>query len=127
MVVGVIAFYFVLSDINSIISSGIKYDMDFSLRVTMLEKIQEKYRMRTCVYRQAKKTIFSEEEQQQTLDLPPFFRQFPRSLRQSLKFSAYSRDFAKSYFGKYVDPLIVNCLGDAARVVHIPASAAPCE
>lgn len=122
IIIGVIAFYFVLSDINSIISSGIRYDVQFSMRITMLEKIQEKYHMQKSIYLEARRALFNEELHQDKLDLQPFFSHFPRSLRKTLKYSAYSRNFRKCYFSRYVDPLIINCIGDAAKSVKISAS-----
>jgi hypothetical protein len=97
--------------------------MNFSSRVTMLEKIQEKYKMNQDIYREAKKTLFLEEaKQSKKLDLSPFFKNFPRSLRKDLKYSVYSRDFQDVYFSKHVDPIIVNCIGDAMKNIKIPAS-----
>lgn len=115
IIMGVIGFYFVLSDINSVISTALKEDMNFSSRVTMLEKIQEKYQMNNKVYFKAKRTLFQEENQKGDIELRPFFQQFPRSLRQDLKYSVYSKNFELFAFTKYTEPLILNEIGDCMK------------
>jgi hypothetical protein len=88
----------------------------------MLEKIQEKYKMNNDVYINAKRTLFSEETQPKKLDLAPFFQHFPRILRKDLKYTVYSKFFKDVYFSKHVDPIIVNCIGDAVKNIQIKAS-----
>lgn len=121
MIMGVIGFYFVLSDINSIISSTLQSEYNFSSRVTMLEKIQEKYKMDYKVYIQAKRTLFEEERETRVFNIQPFVERFPKFLQLELKYSIYSRDFKNFGVFNYVDPLILAYLGDAVTRVHIPA------
>jgi hypothetical protein len=87
----------------------------------MLEKIQEKYEMKQQVYLNAKRTLFNEEKESQIFHPEPFIENFPKFLQLELKYSIYSKEFKEFPFTKYLDPLILNHLGDAMKSKFIPA------
>ena len=112
MLIGVVDFYFVLSNINSIISSTIKKDIEFAAKQTMLEKIQKKYMMDPKIYKNAKISLYEEEYRRDTFDLSPFFEKFPKSLREDLKFHVYSKLLFNFPFFRNLESEIINTIGD---------------
>jgi hypothetical protein len=115
MLIGVVDFYFVLSNINSIISSTLKMDIEFASKLSMLEKIQKKYTLLPKTYKNAKVCLYEEEYRRDSFDLIPFFEKFPKSLRGDLKFHVYSKLLHNFPFFENLASEIINSIGDCLK------------
>jgi hypothetical protein len=111
MMFGVMGFYFVLSDINAVVSDTVRKDIEFSARLSMLEKVQKKYDLTYDVYKEAKMSLYEDEFKTPTLDLKSFYSKFPTFLRVDLKFRVNSIKLKNFPIFKNLDRSIVNILG----------------
>jgi hypothetical protein len=112
MMFGVMGFYFVLSDINAVVSDTVRKDIEFSARLSMLEKIQVKYKLKDEVYKEAKMSLFEDEFRVVNLDLGLFFSKLPSFLREDLKFKVNSLKLKPFPIFKNVERSILNSLGN---------------
>lgn len=115
MLILVVDFYFVLSNINSIISSTIKKDIEFAAKLSMLEKIEKKYALLPQTYKVAKMSLYEEEYRRDSFDLIPFFGKFPKSLRTDLKYHVYSKLLSSFPFFQNLESEIINSIGDCLK------------
>jgi hypothetical protein len=119
---GVMGFYFVLSDINAVVSNAIRKDIEFSQRLSMLEKIQTKYQLTEEVYKDAKISLYEDEFRVQKLDLQPFFLRFPSSIREDLKFHVNSDKLKMFPIFSDLDRSDMNNLSDCFAEIIIESS-----
>ena len=122
MTVGVMGFYFVLSDIHAVVSNAIRKDIEFSSRLSMLEKIQIKYKLNPGVYKKAKMSLYMDEFKVATLDYDFLFSKFPTSLRQDLKFHVNSQKLRPFPLFKNLERKSMNILADALMEMEFDAS-----
>lgn len=105
-------FYFVLSNINAVVSNAIQKDIVFSSKLSMLEKIQTKYILTEGVYKDAKISLYEDEFKVQPLDLDSFFCKFPSSIREDLKYNVNFKKLSMFPLLQDLDRSIMNTLGD---------------
>jgi hypothetical protein len=122
MISGVMGFYFVLSDINAVVSNAIRKDIEFSAKLSMLEKIQAKYTLTQGVYKDAKISLYEDEFKVIVLDLEPFFKKFPSSIREDLKYNVNSKKLKMFPLFWDLDRSIMNTLGDCLTETVIEPS-----
>lgn len=122
MTVGVMGFYFVLSDINAVVSNAIRKDIEFSARLSMLEKIQIKYQLQPQIYKNAKMSLYEDEFRVDTLDFDFFYSKFPISLREDLKFHVNSQKLSQFCIFKDLDRKIMNRLSECLQEMEFEPS-----
>lgn len=122
MTVGVMGFYFVLSDINAVVSNAIRKDIEFSARLSMLEKIQIKYQLKQDIYKNAKMCLYEDEFKTVELDYDFFYSKFPISLREDLKFHVNSQKLANFALFKDLDRKVMNRLCDCLKEIEFEPS-----
>ena len=106
-------FYFVLSDINAVVSDTVRKDIEFSARLSMLEKIQKKYLLTPQVYKMAKMSLFEDGFKTVNLNLKMFYTRYPSFLREDLKFRVNSIKLKQFTMFKNLDRSIVNSIGES--------------
>jgi hypothetical protein len=122
MLTGVMGFYFVLSNINAVVSSTVRKDIEFAARLSMLEQIKKKYVLNEKVYKEAKISLYEDEFKPIQVNLTPFFSKFPISLRENLK---YHMNIKKLRFFKMFEGLdrkVINSLGKHIKTIKFQAS-----
>ena len=125
MMIGVMGFYFVLSDINAVVSDTVRKDIEFSARLSMLEKIQNKYKLTDDVYKQAKMSLYEDEFRIVNLDLKVFLPRLPSFLREDLKFQVNSVKLKEFVIFKNLDRPVLNQLGKCMVETTFEASRLP--
>jgi hypothetical protein len=124
MIIGVTAFYFVISDINTIISNSVEKRMKFSNCMTKLAKIQEKYTLSSTVLQKARKSIIDSKPCSKMSWQKWFLDQFPMSLQNDLKYHIYSKMFSYFEWSNRLSIKTLNLLGDSVREVEFDESKA---
>jgi hypothetical protein len=114
MIVGVVGFYFLLSDINSIISNTIKKEIQFSAKLSMLEKVNENYQLTEETYKEAKQSLFELSENDK-FNLDSFYDQFPLVLKEKLKYRVYSNMLEQFSIFHKLKPEQINTIGDSLQ------------
>lgn len=115
-------FYFVLSNINAVVSSTIRKDVEFAARLSMLEKVKKKYGLVEKTYKGAKVSLYESERTDLDFDLQPFFRRFPSSLREDLKFHLNVRKLGSFDIFRNLERSVINTLGDCLKELRVPPS-----
>ena len=114
MIIGVVGFYFLLSDINSIISNTIHKEIQFSARLAMLERVNNSYKLTEKTYKEAKQSLF-EVEKRVKFDLEVFYNQFPVILKEKLKYHVYSSMLNRFPIFHKLKPEQINHIGDSLQ------------
>lgn len=115
MCVGVVGFYFLLSDINSIISSTVGKEMQFSTKLDMLEKVNTSYQLTQATYREARQSLYRLSDRDE-FDLKTFYSHFPFHLREDLKYHVYSRMLSQFPLFHKLDADQINRISDALQI-----------
>jgi hypothetical protein len=114
MFVGVVGFYFLLSDINAIISEAVNKEMQFSSKLSMLEKVNESYKLSQETYKEAKISLYQLADSS-CVDLPFFYRQFPLKIREELKYAVYNDMLVQFPLFHKLKMEQINRIGDALK------------
>ena len=122
MIIGVVSFYFVVSDINTIISNSVAKGIKVSSCMVKLEKIKELYPVSQKVYSQAKKSLFGKQPLDLARDRRRFLDHFPKSFQNDLKFHIYSKQFKDFPWVPQLGLSVLGMLGDAVREVDFEES-----
>lgn len=122
MIIGVIGFYFVVSNINSIISNTIKKNKNFTICMTKLEKLKKKYKIGDEIYRLAKRAIIKEEHKHEILNYIPLIKTFPKSLKKKLKYEMYINILGGFRFLKDLGMPAVISIGNKIKEVNYEKS-----
>jgi hypothetical protein len=122
MIIGVTSFYFVISDINTIISNSVEKGMKFSFCMAKLEKIQKKYLLSNSVYKKARMSIFNSKPSTDASWKKWFLDQFPMYLQNELKYHIYSKMFSCFEWTSKLTSKTLNLLGDSIREVEFEES-----
>ena len=122
MIIGVMGFYFVLSNINSVVSSTVRMDIEFAARLSMLEKIKKKYQLSLPVYKETKRSLFEDEFKSMDFNLNNFFKKFPISLREDLKYHLNVKKLAQFNLFYGLDRSTLNTLGDSLKLLRFEPS-----
>lgn len=115
MFVGVVGFYFLLSDINSIISSTVLKEMQFSTKLDMLETVNKNYQLHRATYREARESLYRLSEQDE-FDLKTFYSHFPFHLKEDLKFHVYSQMLSQFPLFHKLDADQINRICDSLQL-----------
>lgn len=124
MIIGVISFYFVISDINTIISNSVAKGMKLSSRLTKLEKIRQQYILSPQLCQKARVSIFQPRAFSEESSQDWFLAQFPKSLQNQLKFHIYSKLFSFFDWTLSLSPTTLSLLGDVVHQVQFEESGA---
>lgn len=122
MIIGVIGFYFVVSNINSIISNTIKINMNFTAKISLLDKLQAKYKLNQRFYRMIRKSLIKEDYKRDVESFKPMFRKFPKYLRRELKYQMYLKVFGNFKILLKLDKNVLNKIGDCSAKLHFQKS-----
>ena len=117
IIIGVIGFYFVVSNINSIISNSIKKNKNFSICMTKLEKLKKKYNIDEKIYKLAKRALIKEDFKKEVFDFVPMMISFPKSLKKKLKYDMYINMFGGFRFLKDLPMETVISIGNKMKEV----------
>lgn len=123
MIIGVIVFYFVVSDINTIISNSVAKEIQVSACMTKLEKIKKKYPISSNMYKAAKLSLFNK-NLNNLVNTKGFLGHFPRSFENELKYHMYSKKFELFNWTQNVPSNFLGRLGDEIREVELEESKA---
>jgi len=115
MVVGVVGFYFLLSDINAVISEALNKEARFSAKLSMLEKVNIRYKLSPDTYKEARASLFRLADRTK-LDLLFFYGCFPTHIREELKHAQYSAELAQFPLFRKLKPEQLNRIGDALQL-----------
>ena len=115
MVIGVVGFYFLLSDINSIISNTVKKEILFSSKLAMLEKVHISYNLADKTYKEAKLSLYKQVDKE-NFDLDGFYSQFPIFIREELKFHVYSIMLKPFLIFQKLKMDQINRIGDSLQI-----------
>lgn len=118
MIIGVIAFYFVVGDINTIISNSVVKGIQVSACMTKLEKIKKKYPISEKMYNDAKIALFNKSSKGLN-NVKTFLEHFPRSYQNKLKFHMYSKMFEHFKWLHNLSPNFLSRLGDDTREINL--------
>jgi hypothetical protein len=121
MIIGVTAFYFVVSDINTIISNSVAKEIQVSACMTKLDKIKKMYPISSDMYKAAKLSLFNKNGKQ-LINTKGFLEHFPRSFGNELKFHMYSKKFELFKWTRDLPPIFLGRLGDVIREVELEES-----
>ena len=122
MLAGVMGFYFVLSNINAVVSSTVRKDIEFAARLSMLEKIKKKYHVSEPLYKEAKISLYEDEFKVMDLNLQPFFSKFPISLREDLKYHLNVKKLNSFRVFRSLDRSILNSIGEKLKEISYEPS-----
>ena len=122
MISGVMGFYFVLSNINTVVSSTVRKDIEFAARLSMLEKIKKKYSISAKLYKEAKVSLYEDEYKPIEVNLKPFFIKFHITLRENLKYFMNLKKLNSFRMFDNLDRSIVNSLGKCIKSVKYEPS-----
>ena len=117
IIIGVIGFYFVVSNINSIISNSIKKNKNFTICMTKLEKLKKKYDIDEKIYKLAKRALIKEDFKKEVFDFIPMMVSFPKSLKKKLKYDMYINMFGGFRFLKDLPMETVISIGNKMKEV----------
>lgn len=113
MIIGVISFTFVVSNINSILSQNNKKASEQSKNIIFLEKMKVKHGLSVELIEMAKNEIRNRNNQNKSLDFSEMINNYPANLKNELYFSMYSLKLKKIKFFKDLPPEVVAVLGQA--------------
>lgn len=112
MIIGVIGFYFVVSNINSIISNSIKKQSLISLKKSFLYKINEKKKFKPKILEMISKQIDDYNEFHEWKEVKKFLNVFPKVYKRDLKYAFYKNLLRDFQFLKSFNKKIINSVGD---------------
>lgn len=114
MIIGVIGFYFVVSNINSIISNTIKINMSFTSKISLLNKLKNKYNLDIRFYKMIRSSLIKEDYKRDVENFKPMFQKFPEYLRKELKYQMYLKVFGNFKVLLKLDKNVLNKIGDCS-------------
>lgn len=122
MFCGVMGFYFVLSNINAVLSSAIREDVQFAARLSMLERLHKKYTLDAPTYKRAKMSLYEQETNSARVNLEPFLSNFPSLLRGHLKFHWNAHKLSQFGLFSGLGRALVKTLGNTFQELRIGPS-----
>jgi hypothetical protein len=122
MIIGVIGFYFVVSNINSIISNSIKRNMNFTSKITLLSNLRDKYKLKPKFYKMVRESLINEDYKEDITNFTPMLNKFPRYLQRELKYNMYLKIFGNFNLLRRLEKNILNAIGDKVKQVHFQES-----
>jgi hypothetical protein len=122
MIIGVIGFYFVVSNINSIISNSIKNNMNFTAKITQLDKIRTRYKLNPNFFKMVRQSLIKKDYIQDIDNFKPMFNKFPNYLREELKYKMYLKMFGNFRILLRLEKHVLNKIGDCVKKVHFHES-----
>lgn len=113
MIIGVIGFYFVISNINSITSNSINQQRLISLQKSFLYKIHEEKKLKPQIFKIINKQIENAHDFKKRRTVTEFLNIFPKVLKRELKYTFYKNYlFGNFQFLKNFEKKIINSIGD---------------
>lgn len=122
MIIGVIGFYFVVSNINSIISNSIKMNMKFTSKITLLTQLRDKYKLKPRFFKMVRESLIKEDYKEDIQNFQSMFLKFPKYLRRELKYKMYLKVFGNFSLLRRLEKNILNAIGDKVKQVHFHES-----
>lgn len=122
MIIGVIGFYYVVSNINSIISSSIRINMAFSSKIMLLDKLNKKYKLDPVFFKMVRRSLIQEDYKRDISNFKPMFQKFPKYLRRDLKYEMYKKVFGKFKILLGLGKKVLNTIGDHVKNLHFQES-----
>lgn len=123
MVIGVVGFYFVVSDINTIITNSILKNSKLTKKYTLLLKIQEQYEIDKYYIEKAQKALLKKKEiEKDFLEWKDFINYFPEIYSKYLKYEIYISKFKNFKNISKMKKRELNILGDKITEIHISSS-----
>ena len=122
MIIGVIGFYFVVSNINSIISSSIRINMAFTAKITQLSKLNKKYKLDPELFKMVRSSLINEDYKRDISNFKPMFKKFPKYLRKELKYEMYKKVFGNFRILLGLQKKVLNSIGDHVTPLNFQES-----
>ena len=111
MIVGVVFFTFVVSNINSIISQKNKKDLIQEKNMLYLERANREYKFSNSIMCMAMSSVKKNQGIVQLENIEDLLRVFPKNLKKQLQMSVYEKKVSKINFFNGLHPDILIALG----------------
>lgn len=123
MILGVISFTFVVSNINSIISQNRKKFVQQEKNLIFLDKMKSKYNLSNELITMARKEVKSRSKFQKIESISDFLRIYPKNLKNELQLCMYRNNLSEiNFFSGLPDEIIIS-IGQALKpIMYTPSN-----
>ena len=96
--------------------------MRFSLKNTLLDKLNKKYKLDPIFFKMVRKSLIQEDYKRDISNFKPMFKKFPKYLRRELKYQMYLTVFGNFKILLGLEKKILNTIGDHIKSLHFQES-----
>ena len=122
MIMGVISFTFVVSNINSIISQQKKKQAHQQKNLMYLNRIHEKHGLSKELIKTTKNIIFKNIQVCRIENVDDFFKVYPKSIKTELQLSMYKENMSQIEFFQDLPDEIMITIGRALKPISFTPS-----